>query len=284
MIPRRSRWIAGRSLPVLHPQVYMQDYPLTDRLPNFAPDFLKKVGLIATDMDGTLTRHGRFTPQLLQTLEALKAADVTVLITTGRSAGWVQGLVNYLPVQGAIAENGGLFYANGNAAPEWLSEIPDQHNHRSALAQMFAHLQDEYPHLQESTDNRFRLTDWTFDVGGLSAVDLQRLGDRCQQDGWGFTYSTVQCHIRPRAQNKGQGLLAVLQHHFPHYPPHLVVTVGDSPNDQELFQDFPNGVGVANLQPYLDRLTYRPAYLTLGEEIDGFCQLAIALIQARPGS
>jgi hydroxymethylpyrimidine pyrophosphatase-like HAD family hydrolase len=70
-----------------------------------------QVALVATDMDGTLTAHGRFTPQLLQALGSLAAANIPVLIVTGRSAGWVQAIAHYLPIAGAIAENGGVYMA-----------------------------------------------------------------------------------------------------------------------------------------------------------------------------
>ncbi|MEM1394587.1 MAG: HAD hydrolase family protein, partial [Cyanobacteria bacterium P01_H01_bin.150] len=64
-----------------------------------------KIRLVATDMDGTLTTKGRFTNTLLQALQDLAAADIKIIIVTGRSAGWVSGLAYYLPVVGAIAEN-----------------------------------------------------------------------------------------------------------------------------------------------------------------------------------
>lgn len=57
---------------------------------------LSNIRLIATDMDGTLTRRGKFTPALLQALEDLAAADIKVLIVTGRSAGWVSGFVRFV--------------------------------------------------------------------------------------------------------------------------------------------------------------------------------------------
>ena len=54
-------------------------------------------------MDGTLTQSGKFTPALLQALTDLTAADIKVIVTTGRSAGWVSGLAAYLSVDGALA-------------------------------------------------------------------------------------------------------------------------------------------------------------------------------------
>ncbi|NJO39911.1 MAG: HAD family phosphatase [Cyanobacteria bacterium CRU_2_1] len=244
-------------------------------------DQFKVVRLIATDMDGTLTQHGKFTPALLQVLTELAANGIQVLIVTGRSAGWVNGIVSYLPVVGAIAENGGLFY-QASGGEELLVPIFDLVEHRQQLAEMFGGLQAEFPQIQESSDNRFRITDWTFDVQGLSLEDLQQMHDRCQSAGWDFTYSTVQCHIKPLHQEKAIGLSQVLNQYFPDLTPEQIVTVGDSPNDESLFAGdrFPLAVGVANVLHYVDRLAHKPAYVTQASEVAGFCELAQLILKA----
>jgi len=142
-------------------------------------------------MDGTLTQQGKFTASLLQALEDLSASDIPVLIVTGRSAGWVSGLVSYLPIAGAIAENGGLFYPANSAEPVALTPIPDLLEHRQQLANTFQPLKSEFPYIQESSDNRFRITDWTFVNRDLSVNQLQRLNALCDSLGWGFTYSYI---------------------------------------------------------------------------------------------
>ncbi len=190
----------------------------------------KNLCLIATDMDGTLTQQGKFTANLLQTFEDLSLAKIPLMIVTGRSAGWVSGLVSYLPVLGAIAENGGIFYSAEEPEPIVLSSIPDLETHRKQLAQVYQHLKSEFPQLQESSDNRFRLTDWTFNNCQLTITQLEHLEALCHSLGWGFTYSSVHCHIKPASQNKGTGLIEVLSNYFPQYPLKQVVTVGDSPN------------------------------------------------------
>ena len=43
------------------------------------------IRLIATDMDGTLNQSGKFTPELLQALADLTAANIQVIVTTRRS-------------------------------------------------------------------------------------------------------------------------------------------------------------------------------------------------------
>jgi hypothetical protein len=231
-------------------------------------------------MDGTLTTVGKFTPALLQAFEQLAAVGIQVLIVTGRSAGWVSGLAHYLPVWGAIAENGGLLYAGAQDSERLLVSIADTTLHRQQLAEMFQRLQSLFPTLRESDDNRFRLTDWTFDVQGLATAELVQLEQLCHEHAWGFTYSTVQCHITLRSQTKAAGLQYVLQHYFPTCTTENIVTIGDSPNDESLFDPskFPLSVGVANVLDYCDRLAYQPAYVADLAEGEGFQALAQQLV------
>jgi HAD superfamily hydrolase (TIGR01484 family) len=242
----------------------------------------RNIRLVATDMDGTLTQNGKFTVDLLQACADLASVGIEVIIVTGRSAGWVSGLTTYLPIAGAIAENGGLFYHSGCETPIALTPIPNITNHRAQLAQCFQQLQTEFSQIRESSDNCFRITDWTFDVCGLNAVQLQRLAELCQIQGWGFTYSNVQCHIKPLGQDKATGLLQVLHKYYPHLTLEQVVTVGDSPNDESLFNanQFPLSVGVANVLHYAKQLAHQPMYITEASECEGFCEFVKFLIKA----
>lgn len=244
---------------------------------------LAQVVLVATDMDGTLTQDGKFTASLLASLAQLAAVEIPVVIVTGRSAGWVQGIAAYLPVAGAIAENGGLFFQRGDDTPQLLVPIAAIADHRQQLATLFHQIQHHFPQVQESADNRFRLTDWTFDVAGLADAELDAIADLCAAAGWGFTYSTVQCHLRPASQDKGPGLAAVVQRYFADAPLSQVLTVGDSPNDAGLFDParFPLSVGVANVRHYRDRLPHFPRWVTPSPEAGGFEDLVATLVASR---
>jgi HAD superfamily hydrolase (TIGR01484 family) len=250
--------------------------PITAILPNR----LQNVRLIATDMDGTLTRKEKFSSLLLHTLESLAAANFEVIIVTGRSAGWVEAIAHYFPIRGAIAENGGLFYDSYTHSSQLLTDIDNIIIHRQQLAQTFQLLQSKFPQLQESSDNCFRLTDWTFDVAGLTVAQLEQINSICQQKGWSFTYSTVQCHIKPLQQDKAIALQQVVKKSFSALQPEQIVTVGDSPNDQSLFDasKFPLSVGVANINSYRELLQYQPIYITHQGEVEGFRELAKLLI------
>ncbi|MEA5478133.1 HAD family hydrolase [Pseudanabaena galeata UHCC 0370] len=241
---------------------------------------LSDIRLIASDVDGTLTQNGKFSSDFISTLIDLQSAGIKVLLVTGRSAGWVSALVNYLPVAGAIAENGGIFLQpNGNQ--DLLSSVPNLSRHRILLENTFHHIKQLFPNLHPSADNQFRITDWTFDVDNLSADDIQAISAQCDLMGWSFTYSNVQCHIKPLSQDKATGLLSVLKKYFPELNSQQVLTVGDSPNDEAMFNPdlFPISVGVANVRHYQDKMLHLPKYVTQASEFAGFSELAKLLLQ-----
>jgi hypothetical protein len=244
------------------------------------PQELTDIQVVATDMDGTLTRRGQFSPALLDALERLHQAGIAVIVVTGRSAGWVQAVVNYLPVWGAIAENGGILFTPGDEQ-HFLTEIEEVHQHRTALQHLFQSLQSRFPRLEEATDNLFRLTDWTFSVQGIADDELAAIRRWVESEPWSFTYSTVQCHIKPLGQTKAKAVRHTLSHYFPDVPLSSVVTVGDSPNDESLFDAdiFPCSVGVANLRHYGDRLQHLPTFITQHPEVEGFCEFVQAVLR-----
>jgi HAD superfamily hydrolase (TIGR01484 family) len=241
---------------------------------------LSNIRLIASDVDGTLTQNGKFSSDFISTLLNLQSAGIKVLLVTGRSAGWVSALVNYLPVTGAIAENGGIFL-KPNGTQDLLSSVPNLSRHRILLENTFHHIKQLFPNLHPSADNQFRITDWTFDVNDLSTDDIQSISSQCKQMGWSFTYSNVQCHIKPIHQDKANGLLSVLSNHFPELNSQQVLTVGDSPNDEAMFDPdlFPISVGVANVRHYQDKMLHLPKYVTQASEFAGFSELAKLLLQ-----
>ncbi|MEM7796757.1 MAG: HAD hydrolase family protein, partial [Cyanobacteria bacterium P01_C01_bin.118] len=90
----------------------------------------------------------------------------------------------------------------------------------------------------------------------------------------------VQCHIKPLPQDKANGLTQVIAQQFPDLAHHQVLTIGDSPNDESMFDpdQFPNSVGVANVRHYLDALAHHPTFVTEAKEGEGFQEVATALL------
>ena len=59
------------------------------------------------------------------------------------------------------------------------------------------------------------------------------------------------------------------------------VFVGDSGNDQAMFEHFMHSVGVANIARFVPQLTHLPRYVTPSERGAGFAEVARAILQAR---
>nr|MBP6854595.1 HAD family hydrolase [Rhodoferax sp.] len=59
------------------------------------------------------------------------------------------------------------------------------------------------------------------------------------------------------------------------------VYVGDSTNDQRMFEVFDNSVGVANIRRFLPELVHLPRFVTLAERGAGFAEVVDALLAAR---
>ncbi|MCM1981496.1 HAD family hydrolase [Lyngbya confervoides] len=246
-----------------------------------AADWLESIDLVATDMDGTLTKQGLFHPDLLAMLWRLHRAQISVVVVTGRSAGWVQGLFEYLPLTGAIAENGGVLYCDRNREGTVLCPPCN----RQELAQLFVQIQREFPQLTPSADNAFRITDWTFEIQELSSAQLAHIAQRCRSQGWDFTYSSIQGHIKPATTSKQRGVLWMTAHAFsPPVTPAKILTLGDSLNDADLLNPavFPHSVGVANLKPYLLDLPAPPTWMTEKAELAGFLEAMELLLAHRP--
>ena len=51
------------------------------------------------------------------------------------------------------------------------------------------------------------------------------------------------------------------------------VFCGDSPNDEPLFQYFPNSFGVANVKDFQSEITYLPAYVSRSKGGKGFIEI-----------
>ena len=245
---------------------------------------------VATDIDGTLTTSGVFSAEVLRALHGLKAAGLKLILVTGRPSGWVQGLVSYLPVDAAIAENGGVIFLGAEKPPLLRQELTGNYkelsgeDNRKPLELVFAALRLNHPHLRVTEDNFYRLSDFTFHVDGLSADKLGELKAEVEKLGCAFTWSTIHAHIMPSGQQKGSAVQWLLQHFkLANSPASTTLTIGDSPNDSSLFEEriFPYSAGVANIEKYRAVMDFFPNEIALHSEGNGFVEIANSLLQLK---
>lgn len=250
--------------------------PLAE-LPN---ERLAALAVVATDVDGTLTDHGKLGPELLIALAKLARAGFMVIPISGRPAGEVLGLCRYLPgVRFGVAENG-LLEIEPDHVPRWLSSPTDV----ARLRAVGEHLNRAHAAELRLTGDAFcRLGDAAYERDGRDEVELLRLRQLAEAEGVFLIWSNVHIHLAEREPDKGAGLLELLARRK--IDPAQVVTIGDAPNDGGLFEPHRFGltVGTADVVPQRRWFRALPEFVTAAREVGGFLELVERLC-ARPRS
>jgi HAD superfamily hydrolase (TIGR01484 family) len=259
---------------------------------------------VFTDIDDTLTTQGAITPDALRALADLKAAALTVIPITGRPIGWCapfaqgdaeSGIAPW-PVDAFVAENGGAAFVPLAAAPHTLSHKiypqdaatrADNHQRMQVIA---ARVLAQVPGVQLSRDSVGRETDLAFDhseFDDLSDSQIAQVIAILQDAGMQTTVSSIHIHGCFGHFSKWEGARWIVQSLFGRdlsLELNQWMFVGDSGNDQAMFEHFTRSAGVANIGHVADRMTFLPCFVTPSERGAGFAEVARAILDARQSS
>jgi HAD superfamily hydrolase (TIGR01484 family) len=247
---------------------------------------------VLTDIDDTLTCHGRLPAAAYAALERLEQAGFRVIPITGRPAGWCDMIARFWPVDAIVGENGALSMRYDRAAKKMHRRFFQSEAERAAARRKLATLAEtilrEVPGCALASDQQYRecdlAIDFCEDVPPLPQASIDKIValfeaagaiakiSSIHVNGWFGHWDKLSMTRVLFEEAYGLDLEAVRDQ---------VVFAGDSPNDAPMFGYFPYSVGVANVRPFLDRIAARPAFVTDGEGGSGFVELAEALIAAK---
>jgi HAD superfamily hydrolase (TIGR01484 family) len=248
---------------------------------------------VMTDIDDTLTRDGAIEPAALQALHALHAAGVPVLAITGRPLGWSLPFARAWPVAAIVAENGAVALiregAGGAArvATEYAQDAATRHANAARLRAVSERVLREVPGAQLARDSAGRETDIAIDhseFADLAPAAIEQVVAVMREAGMNATVSSIHINGWFGEHNKWSAAQWMVRRLFGRdLRAELArwVYVGDSTNDQLMFERFELGVGVANLKRFAAELRVWPAYITAGERGTGFAEVAQAVLAAR---
>ena len=259
---------------------------------------------ILTDIDDTLTTDGAITPDALQALGALKASGLHVIPITGRPVGWSEPFAATWPVDAIVAENGAVAlqrsaevfdqnsFLPNHSKREQLSKIYQQDAATRAanyanMQQVLAQIEREVPGARRATDSPGRETDIAIDHSEFTHLPQEAIDHavRIMRDaGMNATVSSIHINGWFGAHNKLEGARWIVRELFGRNLDAEIdrwVYVGDSTNDQVMFEHFPHSVGVANIARFVPQLTHRPRFVTQGERGAGFAEVARAVLATR---
>lgn len=258
----------------------IQDFPRTNR---------SAVTFLLTDIDDTLTQEGRLPACAYQAMENMENAGIRVIPITGRPAGWCDHIARMWPVSGIVGENGAFYFVyditQKKMIRRYIKTESQRKQDRIKLDEIKHKILASIPGCVVSADQAYReadlAIDFAEDVPALPRTDIDRIVEIFQENNAIAKISSIHVNGWFGAYDKLSMTKILFTEIFQTNLDHIketVLFVGDSPNDEPMFEYFPNAVGVANVLDCFDRLSFKPAWITKEKGGAGFAQLAEVLL------
>ena len=255
---------------------------------------------VFTDIDDTLTTDGIITPDALAALYNLKAAGLAVIAITGRPVGWSEPFVSQWPVDAIVAENGAVLLKNIHKYSLKPNEVLGrllQKSYRQSdevraanytrMQQVGQKILRDVPGTMLAQDSAGRETDMAIDHSEFTQLPPEKIAQVVaimQAEGMTATVSSIHINGWFGEHNKLEGARWAVRELFDRELGIEMDTwayVGDSTNDQLMFEAFTNSVGVANVRRFEAQLACLPRYITDSERGAGFAEVAQMVTQAQ---
>jgi hypothetical protein len=249
---------------------------------------------VLCDIDGTITTDGRLASIAYEALEGLLQAGLLVIPVTGRPAGWCDLIARFWPVSAVVGENGAFYFRYDHVRRRMTRRYSrtdaERADDRAKLQAIGRDVLRQVTGARLAADQAYReadlAIDWCEDVAALPAAEVQRIVELLDAQRLTVKVSSIHVNAWFGAYDKLSMTRLLLREQFAidvDAEPGRLAFVGDSPNDEPMFAHFPHSFAVANIAPFLDGLTHRPAYVTRDPEGQGFAEFVRQLLAARGG-
>ncbi|MBD3352855.1 MAG: HAD-IIB family hydrolase [Candidatus Lokiarchaeota archaeon] len=255
-------------------------------------DIVSKIKLVLCDIDDTISTEGKILPEAYNALWKLKRAGFHVVPITGRCAGWVDHIARMWPVSGVIGENGAFYaYMDISSDHKKLKKRyylqPDE---VKEAQKKFEDIKKEvfslFPQVKVASDQPYRqfdlAIDFCEDVPPLERKDVLKIVNIFENygaqtkissihvNGWFGDYDKL---TMTKIFSKEQLKIDLEK------TPEKALFIGDSPNDQPMFNFFPISVGVQNINNFKDLINNFPTYVTKKPAGLGFAEIVKIIIE-----
>jgi HAD superfamily hydrolase (TIGR01484 family) len=246
-----------------------------------------QIRVVLTDIDGTLTQEGRLPAHSYDSLWKLADAGIKVIPVTGRPAGWCELIARLWPVDGVVGENGALYFRlNGGRMERFFArEKSLRKTDREKLRAIRLEILKMVPGCAVASDQFSRLfdlaIDFSEDVTPLPVEKIQEIVAIFKKHGAIAKVSNIHVNGWFGEHDKVSTCRTYLSKEFGYSEKQMrehCIFVGDSPNDEPMFEFFPHSFAVANIKDFLKQLKHKPAYVAESEESLGFCEVVEHLL------
>ncbi len=252
----------------------------------------KRLRFVLTDIDDTLSTHGKILPEAYQAIWDLSKGGITVIPITGRCAGWVDHIARFWPVGGVVGENGAFYFImkGGKLFKRYYFDPKEAQKAKGRLLAIRDEVMAKYPDLGIASDQPYREFDLAIDfredvppapwavVEDVMAIfrkhGAQAKVSSIHVNGWFGDFNKLKMTklFLQEQYNANLDKIADKQQ---------AIFIGDSPNDQPMFEFFPESAGVANISEFWDDLAFKPKYICEQPGGLGFAEFSRTLLTKR---
>lgn len=249
---------------------------------------LSQVDIVLTDVDDTLTRHGKLSPSTLDAMARLMNAGIRVIPVTGGCAGWCDHIVRAWPVAAIIGESGAFRFrmtSGGSLEQRFVRPLAELRDEQQQLLRIAAQALQRVPAAKLAADQPYRLVDVAVDhaqdVDPLSGKQVAAIIEMFRHAGARARASSIHVNAWFGDHDKATMATKLLSEDFElsaSAQAQRVLFIGDAPNDESLFHAYPLSVGVANIKSHLSGMVHGPRWLCRASHGEGFVEMADRLL------
>jgi len=251
----------------------------------------QQVKWVFTDVDDTLTWQGSLPPETLIALQSLRENGFKVVAVTGACAGWCDHIAQLWPVDAVLGENGAFLLEKQSGELKLSTSIPlaEMRAKQAKLKTAIEALLSEYPDLSLTLDQAYRICEVAIDIGQnrpkADPLIVQSLLEKIHALGAHATASSIHINAWFGEHSKRNAVYQYLESKGVSSDRihEQVCYVGDSMNDQQMFESLPLTVGVANIEHYWEQLVHHPRIVMSQPGGYGFSEFSQQLLKAQSG-
>ena len=249
------------------------------------PDTLRQsLRGIFSDIDDTITTNGMLSAEAYSAIENISKRGIDFIPITGRPAGWCDMIARFWPVKGVIGENGAFFFSYDRKNKKMIRRYIQNEKERSEgfkkLEKIKQTVLREVAGCAVSSDQFSRISDLAIDfcedVPELSIEAVKKIKEIFVNSGATAKISSIHVNAWFGDYSKLEmtRIFAklILDIDLDQKKDEFVFC-GDSPNDEPLFQYFPNSCGVANVKDFKSEMTHLPKYVSNSKGGTGFVEI-----------
>lgn len=247
------------------------------------------IKFVFTDIDDTITHHGKLPKESYDALWKLTNHGFVVVPITGRPAGWCEMIARFWPVHAVIGENGAFYFKYDKKMKRVFQQTEKViQSNRKKLNKIQKEILKKVKGSAVSSDQFCRIFDLAIDfcedVKPLQKSKVDEIVNIFEKHGATAKVSSIHVNGWFGKFDKLSMCSKFMKKEFGidiKKDNSQCVFVGDSPNDEPMFEFFQNSVAVRNIEKFLSQLNHKPRFITQNESAQGFAEVSSILIHSQ---